>query len=290
VTVRALRVGVPDLPPGRDTAEHAAAAASARRLPVAIVLVIGAAMLIQGLTGADPALAAVLIGVGGLMTVAAFTRLTPPGTLVVRRGLPAAVILRGVLTFAFFAADVYVALALVDVRGLRPAEAGLALTAATLSWTAGSWIQARNARRFSARTFVASGFAIVTTGIAGFALVLLPEAPVILGVVIWAFVGLGMGLSYSPLALVVLRDAAPAQQGASTSALQLSDVLGTALGAGVGGALVAAGERAGDLAIGLAAAFGVAALAAAAGLLGSPRLGGEGVSRPMVAPEVEVPT
>ena len=284
VTVRALQVGVPDRPPSPDSAEHRAAAASARRLPLAVLLVVGAAALIAGLTGAEPPLAVGLVGVGAVVTGFAFARLTPPGTLVARRGLPAAVILRGVLTFAFFAADLYVALALVSVRGLKPAEAGLALTAATLSWTAGSWIQARNARRFSARAFVASGFGIVTLGIAAFGLVLLPGTPVVIGVAVWAVVGLGMGLSYSPLALVVLRDAAPEAQGAATSALQLSDVLGTALGAGIGGALVAAGERAGDLALGLAGAFVVAAAVAAAGFLASPRLGSRD-GRPMVTTE-----
>ena len=63
--------------------------------------------------------------------VPAFRRLTPPGTLGPRRGLPAAVLLRGVLTFAFFAADAYVPLALQGWRGTSATVAGLALTAAT---------------------------------------------------------------------------------------------------------------------------------------------------------------
>ena len=44
--------------------------------------------------------------------------------------------------------------------------------------------------------------------------------------------GLGMGLAYSPLALIVLREAPPETQGAATSALSLTDSLGTALGTG----------------------------------------------------------
>ena len=76
-------------------------------------------------------------------------RLTPTGTLRAARGLPTAVLMRGIITFAFFAVDAYVALALVEWRGLRPAEAGIALTAATISWTAGSWTQARLSSRYS---------------------------------------------------------------------------------------------------------------------------------------------
>ena len=46
----------------------------------------------------------------------------------------------------------------------------------------------------------------------------------------WAVAGLGMGLGYAPLSLVVLAEAPPESQGVATAALQLSDVLGTALG------------------------------------------------------------
>ena len=44
-----------------------------------------------------------------------------------------------------------------------------------------------------------------------------------------------MGLAYSPLALIVLREASPETQGAATSALSLTDSLGTALGTGLTG-------------------------------------------------------
>jgi MFS family permease len=75
-----------------------------------------------------------------------------------------------------------------------------------------------------------------------------------------------MGLSYSPLALIVLREATPESQGSASSALSLTDTLGTALGTGVSGAIIAAGIRANGRPVeGLAIAFGVAM---AVGLLG----------------------
>jgi MFS family permease len=78
--------------------------------------------------------------------------------------------------------------------------------------------------------------------------------------------GLGMGLAYSPLALIVLREAAVETQGAATSALSLTDSVGTALGTGITGAIVAASVRAnGEPAAGLAVGFTVAI---AIGLLG----------------------
>ena len=90
----------------------------------------------------------------------ALRRLTPPGTLRAARGLPAAVLMRGIITFAFFAVDAYVALALVEWRGLSATAAGLSLTAATLTWTAGSWIQARLSTRYPPERFVRAGLAV----------------------------------------------------------------------------------------------------------------------------------
>jgi MFS family permease len=71
------------------------------------------------------------------------------------------------------------------------------------------------------------------------ALVLLPATPIPVAAIGWAVAGLGMGLAYSTLSLLILETAAAGEEGASSAALQLAFTLGTALGAGSGGALVA---------------------------------------------------
>ncbi|HEY7524926.1 MAG TPA: MFS transporter [Candidatus Limnocylindrales bacterium] len=264
-----------------DPGERAAAVASLRRLPLAVVVAAGAGLMVGGLSAAQPTLLIVGVGIGLVLAVPAFARLTPPGTLRADAGLPAAVLLRGLLTFAFFAADAYVPLALVEVRGTSPTEAGLALTAATLSWAGGAWVQARWLATFGTRAFVRAGFAIVTIGILGFAPVLLEGVPVVVAIVAWAVTGLGMGISYSPLSMIVLSEARSGAEGSATSGLQLADVLGTALGTGVGGAFIAAGERAGQTALGLAWAFAVAVAVALAGLVLTHRLHGPARRRGM---------
>jgi MFS family permease len=242
------------------------ALAAGRRLPVAIVLAVSAAMVVAGLTDARPFPGLPLVVVGLAIGLPAFRRLTPSGTLSAARGLPSAVLLRGLLTFAFFCADAYVPLALQNWRGTSATEAGLALTAATLSWTAGAWTQARWIGRYGAPAFVRLGFAVVSIGVLGFTAILAPAVPIIVGVVAWAVTGLGMGFAYSPLSLTVLREAPPETQGAATAGLQLSDVLGTSLGTGVGGALIALGHRQGAEGwVGLAWAFAVGVVAAAVG-------------------------
>ncbi len=281
VTLPAIRAAVPSgaLARGgeanRGAAHGSAETAMRRRLPLALVLALGAALLVAGLaSGALLPGGPVALG-GILLVLPTFRRLTPAGTLRAARGLPAAVLLRGVLTFAFFCADAYVTLALQHWRGLSPSVAGIALTGATLSWAAGAWVQARRFETLGARRLVRSGFAVVVVGIAGFALVLVPAVPVAMGLAAWTVAGFGMGLAYAPLSLTVLREAAPGGVGAAASGLQLSDVLGTALGTGVGGALVAIGARAGlDPWVGLLGAFAVGAAVGLAGLAVAARLEG----------------
>jgi predicted MFS family arabinose efflux permease len=48
-----------------------------------------------------------------------------------------------------------------------------------------------------------------------------------------------MGLAYTTLGLTMLEQAEPGQEGDASASLQLATVLGSALGAGIGGALVA---------------------------------------------------
>ena len=121
----------------------------------------------------------------------------------------------------------------------------MAVTAATLAWTAGSWVQERKAADWPGRRLIRVGFLIVAAGIACEAAALLPAVPVAVGVAGWAVGGFGIGLAYSPVSLIVLGEAPSGQEGAASSSLQLAETLGVALGAGLGGVLVAAGAAAG---------------------------------------------
>ena len=276
-TIAVRAIGAIHDAPGDDAAAHGpddgGRIQRRRRLPWAIGASAGAGLITTGLLSAEPLLFAGLSVGGALLTLLAFRRLAPVGTLRLARGYPAAVLLRGVLTFAFFSIDAYVALLLVEVRGWSAATAGLALTGATVSWSFGSWLQARTAVTVGAEGFVRIGFPIVALGIAGMALALLPEVPAWIAVPMFTLSGLGMGLAYSQFAIIVLRDAPRGAQGAVSAAVSLSDVLGTALGTGIAGAMVAASVRAGaGAAPGLAAAIAMGAVVAMLGFVAAPRL------------------
>jgi len=252
--------------PARVAAEAGASAADRARLPLAILVAMGAGLLTLGLTSSVLAATIPLVGIGLPIGIYALRRLTPPGTILARPVLPAAVLLRGLLTFMFFGVDAFVPLVLVEWRGRSLTEAGIVLSGATIVWTAGSWVQARGSTRWSSARFVQVGFGVVLVGLAAFMAVLRQDVPWPVALPTFALACFGMGLAYSPLALIVLREATLESQGSASSSLSLTDTLGTALGTGVSGAIIAAGIRAsGQPVPGLAIAF---AVAMGVGLLG----------------------
>src|SRR6266542_1824967 len=102
---------------------------------------------------------------------------------------------------------------------------------------------------------------------------LLPAVTVAISVVAWAIGGLGIGLAYAPITVTVLGLAPAAEQGTASAQLQLSDTLGTALGAGLGGVLVAAGAAAGwEQSSALAGVFGLTGAVALVGVVLTRRL------------------
>jgi MFS family permease len=178
--------------------------------------------------------------------------------------MPATVATMILLNLAFFGVDVYVPLALVEVRETTVAFAGLALTAATILWTAGSWIQARTAERVTRRTMARLGILLLGIAFALTAAVLFPAVPLAVGIGGWGIAGLGMGLAYTTHSLAMLELAEPGQEGEAAASLNLASVLGSGFGAGIGGALIALVQGQGQpLAIALLVQFGAMFLVAA---------------------------
>ncbi|MBV9203938.1 MAG: MFS transporter [Actinobacteria bacterium] len=238
--------------------------AQQHRLTDAVRTAGAAAVILAGLTlaGSGQIVAGLaLVAAAGVVGLPALRRLVPPGTLTGRPGLPATIASRGLLTFAFFGADAYVTLAVTAVRHRSPVLASLAVTGATLAWTAGAWVQARLSDTWEGRRLVRAGLVVILAGIAGMVLALQPGVPVAEGLAAWTVAGFGMGLAYAPLSLMMLQKALPGQEGQASASLNLADVLGTAVGIGVGGAAVAAAAG-GDLRLGIAAAFAAAAAVA----------------------------
>jgi MFS family permease len=261
--------------------------AAGHRLVDGVGAAVGAGMILAGLTlvvGSGSGLAgAGLIAVGGAISLPVLRRLLPAGAFTARPGLPATILSRGLLTFAFFGADAYVTLSITTVRHQSTILAGVAVTGSTLAWTAGAWVQARLSDRWEGRRLVRLGLVIILAGVAGMVLLLRQGVPVAEGLIAWTIAGLGMGLAYAPTTLMMLREAPPGREGWASASLSLADVLGTAMGIGIGGAAVAAAassERA--LSDGITISFAIAAAAALVALAVSHQLpvGRMGSARP----------
>jgi MFS family permease len=229
----------------------------------AVLLAVMVGALITGLGEHRIAFAAPLIAIGLIGTGPVLARLLPRGALRFERGLPTAVMLKGFLTFAFFGTDAYISLSVTSVRHRSVTLAGLALTAATLSWTAGAWINAQRGERVGARRMVAGGMTIIAVGIVIMIASLDLSTPLVTVVVAWAVAGLGMGMAFQAVMLAVLSEAPAGQEGTASAAQQLTDLLGVATGTGVVGAIVAVGESsgwtpAGSLRVGFALTLAVA--------------------------------
>ncbi|MFP3464247.1 MFS transporter [Leifsonia sp. SIMBA_070] len=168
-----------------------------------------------------PALAAVLAAF-------AIRPLIPVGTLRARRGLPSVILMRALVAGTFFASEVYVPLIMVTQYGLSAAIAGLALTAAGLTWSGASWVQGRfpGIGHGLAARLGALGLTIALASLIATALWHLNPAIVVVG---WAFAGAGMGILYPRLGVLTLEYSNPDDQGFNSSALTIADSTGSAV-------------------------------------------------------------
>src|SRR5688572_1245152 len=210
-----------------------------RRALDAVQLAIGSTLVLGALTLGWTPPALPLLAAGLWLGLASLRHLLPPGSLRLAPGRPSVMVAVFAVAFAFFGTEAFVPLTVVEVRGGSVTLGGIALSAAAVSWGSGSWLQARAASAGIRRSLVVIGSALVGVGIAVTALVLLPAAPVLVAAVGWAIAGLGMGLAYSMLALLGLETSPVGEEVSSSASIQLMFTLGTAFGAGVGGAIIA---------------------------------------------------
>jgi MFS family permease len=228
------------------------------RLPIAacLVLMFGAGMLLAGLTDVS-VWTAPLVVVGLVLTIPSLRRITPPGTLVARRGLPAASAAAFLASAAFFGIDGFVTLMLTQVRGRSIAEAGIVLTASALAWAAGSWWQSRTVGRRGPRMLTSVGALMIATGGTVVASGLL-DVPLVVPYIGWAIGSFGMGIVFPTIPLSVMGVVAEGREAGELSSTILMDYLGVGVGAGLGGAWIALSDQGRiSLEAGLAGAFGV---------------------------------
>lgn len=166
-------------------------------------------------------------------------KLLPTGTLRLRRGLPSVIALRGIAASAFFGCEAFLPLLLQRERGLSPLLAGVALSLGALGWFSGSWLQGHQQRGWTRQQLLVTGALLMCVGIVATSLAIQPATPLWFALAGWSLTGFGMGLIYPSLSVLTLSLSPTAQQGANTSALQLSEALGVATTLAISGSLFA---------------------------------------------------
>ncbi|KQV73731.1 hypothetical protein ASC61_01145 [Aeromicrobium sp. Root344] len=220
----------------------------------------------------------VLLAVALALIGAYAPRLLPAGTWRGRRGLPSVIVTRSLLSAAFFGAETYVPLSLVEHRGLEVSQAGLLLTSAAVLWFSGSWIAA-NVPALSSKTLrVRLGAVCVLTGTGAGFLTLTDTVPVLVIAATWSVGGLGMGLAASTLGVLLLDHSGAGEQGANSAAMQTSDAVVQSLVLAVGSVVFAVMLGVDDV-TGYVLVFALAGATGALGVAASLRVVDPGVSR-----------
>ncbi len=146
---------------------------------------------------------------------------------------------RGALGAAFTLAEVNLPLLLVLGRDLPLVAVGAVLTSGAVTWCLGAVLAARWGRLGDKVLRVRLGAGLVAAGVAGSALAAAPQVPLALPVLAWGVAGLGIGMAFSTISVLVLDAAAGGSYGVSSSALQLNDYLVTSTVLAIGSVVFA---------------------------------------------------
>jgi MFS family permease len=267
---------------GQQGADGAAGGVGSVVANVARAAVIAFGVLAIGFLGGLGAWKYVALAVVVVIILVLIRPLLPKGAFVLAVGLPAVIVLRGLMAASDFGAEAYLPLLFNKVYDLDLSLSGLALTVAAITWATASWAQGKYFETWHDNRLLtlATGFVVVAIG--GVAVCTVAHLPVWLIIAAWGISGFGMGLAYPRMSTMVIRLSPRNKQGFNSAALNMSDSTGAAVGvAGLG--TMQHGAAVGPL----AAIFAVATLVAAIGWFVATRTG-NGRDREVGQGEVQV--
>jgi MFS family permease len=218
------------------------------RLQITSVLIaIGALSVFQAgasHVGRWNAFLVVAIFIASLGVTAWSTRaLMPDGFLRMAPGIPAIVGMRGVIAGAFFAAEIYVPLALQEIRGTSVALSGGVLTAATITWFAGSWLQGSHKLKYSRQQILFVGVLLTSLGIALTPVAVFAPigitASALLASLVWGIAAFGMGMCFPTLGVLMLDQSPDEEHARHSASLQMSDSFGVIIATAIAGSVLA---------------------------------------------------
>jgi len=203
---------------------------SSGRRTIIWALVVAAAVMGISLGGEREGAFAWPLAIGAfVIALIAVRPLLPKGALVLRRGLPVTIVLRGVFAASFFSTEVYLPYLLNERYGLPAWAAGLILTVGAVSWATGSALQGRLPGSVTHEKVVVLGSLLLSVGIATQFVTAFFMLPLGVAAVGWLVAGAGMGITYPRLSTLVLSHSSRRDQGFNSAALSIADAAGGAI-------------------------------------------------------------
>jgi MFS family permease len=207
-----------------------------------IAWAVGAAAAVVGLNLISelPLAASVVVIVLAIAVLGLALRpLLPRGTFRAASGVPTLVLLRGLVSAAFTAGDVYIPYFFSSHYGFSPAASGITLTLGSVSWATASWVQGRLGDRFGQLAGIRTGVGLVIVGVlSAVATAAFHLNPAVL-IVGWTITGFGMGFMYPRFSVLTLRWSRDDERGFNSSALTISESAGNAVVLAITGAALA---------------------------------------------------
>lgn len=230
---------------------------NAIRVPLAVLLAFGTLMFLVGPdldeladTVVDTArsipgwVGAVVTVAGIAVIVPTLRRLLPAGTFALRPRLGGAVGHRALSFGSFAVVETYLVYSLTSFGALTSSQAGLILTVGSLTWTAGSILQARQDRIHGPesrprRLVVGSLLMLAGSGLITGTIVFAQDIWWPIAAVGFMAAGLGIGYGYTTSTSIAFANAPRGQDGMVSSSMLLGDLFTNSIGVGIGGFLLA---------------------------------------------------
>ena len=163
--------------------------------------------------------------VGLALLLLSLQRLLPAGALRFARGLPTSVMMRGLIAATYFSAEVFIPLALVQIRGVSVTYAGMVLAGSAAMWSLGSYTQSRIPGDRDRSATVRAGLTLVIVSVVTLPLSMSDAVPPWVAGISWGIGAFGMGMSIPSVAVQVMRLSRDDDQGRNSAAIQIVDAV-----------------------------------------------------------------
>lgn len=174
------------------------------------------------------------------LILAASRKLLPPHALILGAGLPSVIASRMFLAGTYFSFEVYIPLIGQTFRGLSPTNAGLVVASGAITWAIGSALHTRITATMPRSKYLTGSMALALIGVAGTITLVFPQIPIIVPILSWALGGFGIGVAYPLASVMMLSMSQPERIGWNSSALSMSEQIGTSTALALGGVLFGA--------------------------------------------------